>query len=249
MQPTVVIDCFPKSVQKYRDGYAVVAVDVIRATTTAVTGVAQGRRVFAVPTLEAVVALAARLENPVLVGELGGNMPYGFDMTNSPAALALRTDVERPMILISSSGTQLIHESRQCQAAYLACLRNISAQVAYLAEHHEKVAVIGAGSRGEFREEDQLCCAWIAEGLLQMGYRAADGNTRGAIERWSGAPVEAFVGGKSAEYLRRSGQLRDLQFIVSHVNDLNAVFASSDEEVRMIPVGTEASQKEILKTV
>jgi 2-phosphosulfolactate phosphatase len=249
MQPTVVIDCFPESVQKYRDGYAVVAVDVIRATTTAVTGVAQGRRVFPVATLEAAVALAARLENSLAVGELGGNMPYGFDMTNSPAALALRTDVERPMILISSSGTQLIHESRQCQAAYVACLRNTSAQIAYLAEHHEKVAVIGAGSRGEFREEDQLCCAWIAEGLLQAGYRAADGNTRGAIERWSGAPVEAFVGGKSAEYLRRSGQLRDLQFIVSHVNDLNAVFASSDEEVRMIPVEIENSQKEILKTL
>ena len=28
-----------------------------------------------------------------------------------------------------------------------------------------RVAVIGAGSKGEFREEDQICCAWIAAGL------------------------------------------------------------------------------------
>ena len=49
---------------------------------------------------------------------------------------------------------------------YVACLRNYSALIAYLAAHHPMVAVIGAGSRGEFREEDQLCCAWIAEGLL-----------------------------------------------------------------------------------
>ncbi len=57
MPATVAVDCFPENVEKYRDGWVVVAVDVIRATTTAVTGVAQGRRVFPVPTLEAVVAL------------------------------------------------------------------------------------------------------------------------------------------------------------------------------------------------
>ncbi len=33
---------------------------------------------------------------PLLVGELGGNMPFGFDLNNSPAALADRTDVAAP---------------------------------------------------------------------------------------------------------------------------------------------------------
>src|SRR5438477_11347294 len=36
LQKKVVIDCFPESVETYRNGYAIVAVDVIRATTTAV---------------------------------------------------------------------------------------------------------------------------------------------------------------------------------------------------------------------
>jgi len=79
----VVIDCFPESVENYRRGYAIVAVDIIRATTTAITGVALGRRCYPTPTLEAAVPLAAKLTNPLLVGELGGSMPYGFDMNNS----------------------------------------------------------------------------------------------------------------------------------------------------------------------
>ena len=56
-------------------GWTVVGIDVIRATTTAVTAVAAGRRCFPVASLEEAVPLAARLANPLLVGELGGNRP------------------------------------------------------------------------------------------------------------------------------------------------------------------------------
>ena len=75
MAGTVVIDCFPESALRYRDGWAVVAIDVIRATTTATTAVALGRRCFPVPSLEAAVPLAAQLDRPLLVGELGGTCP------------------------------------------------------------------------------------------------------------------------------------------------------------------------------
>src|SRR5918912_631486 len=224
MRRTVVIDCFDQDLQAYRNGYAIVAVDVIRATTTAVTAVAGGRRCFPVPSIEAAISLAKRLPDPLLAGELGGSMPYGFDLNNSPADLEARTDVHRPVILLSTSGTRLMCAGGKSQAVYVACLRNYSTLAAYLAVHHPTVALIGAGTRGEFREEDQLCCAWIAQGLLTAGYEAQDGRTAESIERWSGAPVEAITCGASAEYLRRSGQYRDLDFILAHVDDLDEVY-------------------------
>jgi 2-phosphosulfolactate phosphatase len=219
-----VIDCFPESVQNYKNGYAIVAVDVIRATTTAVTGVALGRRCFPVPTLEAAVPPAARLRNPLLVGELGGRMPYGFDMNNSPADLEARTDLHRPMLLLSTSGTRLICAAAEGQAVYVACLRNYRAQIAYLAAHHPAVAVVGAGSRGAFREEDQLCCAWIAAGLLAAGYEPQNERTLALVECWDTRPLHAIADGASAEYLRKTGQSRDLEFILTHVDDLDAVY-------------------------
>ncbi|HEU5229692.1 MAG TPA: 2-phosphosulfolactate phosphatase, partial [Ktedonobacteraceae bacterium] len=224
MQKTVVIDCFPEHVETYRNGYAIVAVDVIRATTTVVTAVALGRKCFPSPTLEATVPLAAKLPNPLLVGELGGSMPYGFDLNNSPADLAVRTDIHRPMLLLSTSGTRVICGATESQAMYVACLRNYAATAAYLAAHHPTVAVIGAGSRGEFREEDQLCCAWIAEILTGMGYEPQDARTTEIIEQWSGKPVEAITIGASADYLRNSGQVRDLEYILAHVDDLDEVY-------------------------
>lgn len=224
MPKTVVIDCFPECLESYRDGYAIVAVDVIRATTTVVTGVTLGRKCFPVPTLEAAVPLAARLPNPLLAGELGGNMPYGFDMNNSPADLAVRTDIHRPMLLLSTSGTRVICGAAESQSMYVACLRNYTATARYLATYHPTVAIIGAGSRNEFREEDQLCCAWIAELLLGTGYRPQNAATAEIIQRWSGKPVDSITVGASADYLRNSGQVRDLDFILAHVDDLDEVY-------------------------
>ncbi len=235
MQATVVIDCFPESINLYRKGYAIVAIDVIRATTTAITVLATGRQCFPAPSFEAALLLAAKLDNPLLAGESGGQMPCGFDVNNSPAELALRTDIFRPLILLSSSGSRLIHEAGKCDAGYLACFRNYASLASHLIGRHPSVALIGAGSRGEFREEDQMCCAWIAEGLIKAGYRPQDGRTVEIVERWSGAPPNACANGGSADYLRKSDQLKDLDFILTHINDLDATFMVKHGEVIMVP--------------
>jgi 2-phosphosulfolactate phosphatase len=182
------------------------------------------------------VPLAARLPNPVLAGELGGNMPYGFDLTNSPAEIAERTDLTRPLILLSTAGTQLLHEARTAPATYAACLRNVTSQVRWLDGRHERVAVLEAGSRGEFRAEDQYCCALIAGGLIDRGYAPANEATAAIVARWRGQPADAWRGSNSVKYLERTGQLRDLEFILTHVDDLKAVFVLKDGELVMRPV-------------
>ncbi|TML95502.1 MAG: 2-phosphosulfolactate phosphatase [Actinobacteria bacterium] len=234
MERTVVIDCFPDSVARYAATHTIVAVDVIRATTTAVSAVTSGRRCFPVPSLETAVPLAARLDNPLLVGELGGNAPYGFHLTNSPAQIAPRPDVERPMLLLSTSGTPLMWEARLAPVAYAACLRNVTAQADHLAGSDGPIAVIGAGSRNEFRDEDALCCSWIAGALLERSFGAADERTAELVATWRSAPVEACGQGHSAEYLRKTGQVSDLEFILEHVDDLDAVFPLTGGEVGML---------------
>jgi len=93
------------------------------------------------------------------------------------------------------------------------------------------VAVIGAGSRAQFREEDQLCCAWIAEGLLGLGYEPQDDRTADIISRWSGAPLTEITRGASADYLRRTNQIKDLEFILTHVNDLDRIYRFEERQV------------------
>lgn len=214
----------------HRDG-AVVGVDVIRATTTAVTAAATGRRVFLVPSLEIAVPLAARLDDPLLVGELGGNMPYGFHLQNSPAQVAEYGEPERAMILLSTSGTRLLWEAQGAAGVYPGCLRNTSALVRHLAATHRHVSVIGAGTRGEFREEDQYGAARIAAGLVDSGFEPFDARTRELIDRWRDEPVEAIEISNSVKYLRDSGQVADLEFVLTHIDDVDDVHALHDGEL------------------
>jgi 2-phosphosulfolactate phosphatase len=235
MRKSVVVDFLPESVARYRDGYAIVAIDVCRATTTAISAVAAGRRCYPVPTVAAAFALADQLGNALLAGEQRGIVPPGFDLNNSPVELLARSDIDRPLVLLSSSGTRLCHEATNCDAAFVACFRNYAALAAYLARSFPKVAVIGAGTRGEFREEDQMCCAWVAESLLAAGYEPEGDDTAVVVERWSQVPVDAWTFGKSAAYLRNSGQIEDLDFILRHVGDLTTSFMLRDGEVVAVP--------------
>jgi 2-phosphosulfolactate phosphatase len=223
MRGEVVVDYFPEAVDRYRRGWAVVAVDVIRATTTAVTASWRGFRVFPAHGLDDAHFLAAGLRDPLLVGELDGTVPPEFDETNSPAAMDLRTDTSRPVVLLSSSGTRLLRPCDEREATYAACLRNASAQARWLIGRHRRIALVGAGARGEFREEDQYGCARIALPLLEAGYRPA-GMTTEVVDTWAGLPPLAFTGGRSAEYLRRTGQTADLDFVLGHDDDIPAIF-------------------------
>lgn len=231
--PRLTIDCFHDALGTYPGDAVVVAIDVIRSTTTAISCVASGRRCIVVPSLETALEWRERLPDALLVGELGGNMPYGFDLTNSPAAISdLPEPMDRPAILLSTSGTRLMAAAAERYRTLAAALRNWDAVAAELLdERPEDVVVLGAGTRGEFREEDELCAAWIGAALLDGGGYDADAATVAAIERWRDAPADVIRLGKSARYLQDSGQLGDLEFILDHVGDLGRTFEVRGAEV------------------
>jgi 2-phosphosulfolactate phosphatase len=171
-------------------------------------------------------------------------MPYGFDLQNSPTAVAALGSVDLPLILLSTSGTAMLLAAAAREPGptngsvptagpltLVACLRNWEATAGELvAMRPDEVVLLGAESRGEFREEDRLCCAWIAAALLDSGYRA-DAASRRLVAAWRDAPIDRIGDGKSATYLRDSGQVADLDFIVSHVSDLRGTFEMRADEV------------------
>jgi 2-phosphosulfolactate phosphatase len=230
MRKIVSIDCFEFDVARRYHDWAIVAVDVVRSTTTAISAAAMGRRSYVVPTLPIAFEMAKTMHKPLLAGELAGIVPLEFEIDNSPTELVKRIDVERPLILLSSSGTRLCYEASKSNVALTACLRNYPAVAKYI-ERFAHVVLMGAATKGEFREEDQLCCSLIAELLLEAGYSPANAATIEIIERWKNRPVNSWLRGKSADYLRRSGKLDDLEFIANNVGDLNSVFVLRGAEL------------------
>ena len=62
--PRVTIGCFHEHLPPVARESTVVAIDVIRATTTAITAVATGKRLYPAGSIEGAVRLAADLDRP-----------------------------------------------------------------------------------------------------------------------------------------------------------------------------------------
>lgn len=216
------VDFLPDAAARYGRGWAVVGVDVFRATTVVCTAVAQGRTTLVAADVQEALCLAGSVSGALLGGEQGGYRPVGFDVGNSPSELERRNDPGRPLVLVTSSGTRLLRNACSAEAVYAACLRNVSAQVRHLLTLDLHVAVIGAGTRGERRQEDDLGCARIVAGLIDAGY-VADAPTHDIVEAYGSAPDEWCASGSSAAFLRRVGHQDDIDFVLSHVNDLDSV--------------------------
>ena len=86
-----------------------------------------------------------------------------------------------------------------------------------------------------------MCCAWIARLLLQAGFTAENEETLTIANRWNGAAADACLASHSADYLIRSDQMDDLEFVLNHVNDLDAVYQLFDQEVLPVEMETLAN--------
>jgi 2-phosphosulfolactate phosphatase len=230
-QKTVAIDCVLESKNQYVDKTAVAVIDVIRSTTVVATVVQTGRRCFFAPTVEAAVELAGKLCRPLLMGEVGGNMPYGFDLKNSPVDLIAYPDKSRPVVLVSSSGIPLLSSLEGSESVFVVCFRNCNATIEYLSRFYNRIKLFSAPTRGEFREEDKLCCAWIAAGLQKKGFEFENPKTLQLVNNWKMQPVNVCARGNSAKYLIKTKQKKDLYFILKHVNDVDFALKVKGNEI------------------
>ncbi len=128
------------------------------------------------------------------------------------------------MILLSTSGTALLCDAARHGRTYAACLRNVRATIERLVRDDGRVLLLAGESRGEFREEDRLCCGRIARGLLDAGYEPQNVLVEEIVKHWGDAPDDAFMKSHSVEYLAATGQLHDVEFILEHVDDLDCAY-------------------------
>lgn len=230
------IDATPESVHKYRTTHAIVAIDVFRATTVIVTALARGHPIYPVSTVDEATTVASQLHDPLLAGEQAGIKPVGFDLNNSPASIEQLQNC-RPIVLVTSAGTKLLSEARGASSIYVACLRNIIATAAHLIDAHRQVALIGAGTRGEPRPEDQYACARIAELLQSQGFAPENDRTVAEMRTWRGVDVQRMRTSPSADFLRETRQQDDLEFVLSHVDDIDASAVFNGQQVGLMLPG------------
>lgn len=140
-----------------------VVVDVLRATTTIATLFAAGLENLIVTDSTELARERAAGEGRLLFGETGGLRPEGFDYGNSPVE-ARRAPVEgRGAVLFTTNGTRALCALAEHGAVISGAIANVSATVAFVAEHEHVVVVCAGEARGErFAQEDFAAAGSIA---------------------------------------------------------------------------------------
>lgn len=147
----------------------VVAIDVIRAFTTAAFAFAAGARdIVLVGEVEAALALRERLPGSLVMGEVGGQQPEGFDFGNSPSALIGLDLSGRRLIQRTSAGTQGVVRSTRAEALMASSFVCASATVRYLRHQAPESVTFVVTGTGVYQDGDEdVACADYLTALLR----------------------------------------------------------------------------------
>jgi 2-phosphosulfolactate phosphatase len=149
-------------------GGIVVVIDVLRAFTTAAFAFERGAtEIVLVATVDEAFALRERFPESLLIGEVGGLPIDGFDLPNSPTAVAGADLDGRRLILRTSSGTQGVVRVRRAERLLGASLANAAATAQYIRRlAPAAVTFVETGIRDTGGGEEDTACADLIAGLV-----------------------------------------------------------------------------------
>lgn len=163
----------------------VVVVDVLRAFTTAAWAFARGAvEIWLVESVSEAISLRERNPGCLLMGEVDALPVPGFDLPNSPAAVAARPLHGRRIIHRSSAGTRAACRAGAASRLFAASLVVAGATASRLrALAPPRVCFIASGMEYEQGGEEDLACAE----LIAAAWRGDELPVKGVIARVRGA--------------------------------------------------------------
>ncbi|WP_400193840.1 2-phosphosulfolactate phosphatase [Hymenobacter sp. B81] len=211
--PSVDICFSPELLPLYSlQGKVAVIVDILRATSSIVTALANGvTHVFAVAELAECQALG-RQHSCLTAAERDGRQAEGFDLGNSPfgyldGALDVRG---RAVVISTTNGTQALRRSLAADEVVIGAFLNLQAVADFARRQQKDVLVVCAGWKGMFCLEDTVFAGALAEELAaDFDVSSADA-TLAARHLWQQAQADLPA------YLLQSSHVRRLNSLEAH---------------------------------
>jgi 2-phosphosulfolactate phosphatase len=210
-------------------GGIAVVIDVLRASTTIVTALANAAsRIRPVPAVAEALALAdaTGAGRPLLGGERGGLQIAGFDLGNSPLEYSPAVVAGREIIVTTTNGTAALKACLDADEVLVGAIVNRTA-VARLAHDLARrrgatdIHLVCAGTDGHVTEEDLLAAGAILEAAARLPGGADD-------------LLEPAAAAARADFCRVVGQAADPQAAIV------TAFAASRGGANLVALGMEA---------
>ncbi len=151
----------------------VVVIDVLRASTTIVTALANGaREIIPVASIESAVKISGSLFGEVTLrgGERNGRRIEGFNLGNSPAEYDPATVSGKSIIFCTTNGSVAMAKSRYARRLIVGGFANLTTVVSYIAKESKDFLLLCAGKWNgvrSFSMEDSVCAGMIINQLMK----------------------------------------------------------------------------------
>lgn len=143
-------------------GKNVVVIDVLRATATIVTALANNACcVIPVEYIEEARNIHDNENMVLLGGERKGKIIESFHFGNSPLSYIEEKIRGKKVVLTTTNGTRTIKACVEGENLYIASFLNVSAVVKKLIEDDQDVVVVCSGTDEQYSMDDALCAGMI----------------------------------------------------------------------------------------
>ncbi|MDX1977969.1 MAG: 2-phosphosulfolactate phosphatase family protein [Pseudanabaenaceae cyanobacterium bins.68] len=146
-----------------------IAIDILRATTTIVTALANGAEAVQVFADLEILQQASAAHPPALTlraAERGGAKVAGYDLGNSPFDYGAEVVAGKRIFMSTTNGTRALAQVQDCAVVLAAAMVNLGAIVQYIqAIQPETVWIVGSGWQGSYALEDTACAGAIVDAL------------------------------------------------------------------------------------
>lgn len=147
----------------------VIIIDVFRAFTTAAIALDKGAsQIVLVAEIEEALALKKRGVGDLLMGEVDGKRPDGFDFGNSPYEISQADLAGRTLVQSTRAGTVGVAAAARGNPIYLGSFVVAEATAAAVRrENPPLVSIIAMGDQGRVRSDEDEICGLYLRNLLQ----------------------------------------------------------------------------------
>jgi len=201
-------------------GKLVVIIDVLRASSTIITALANGCRGF-IPILSPDQAKEKaqqfEKERVLLGGEREGTKIEGFDLGNSPREYKREAVKDKTIIFSTTNGVKTLEMIKGAYRIIIGSFLNLQAVCNYCTNYKGDILIICAGKEGRFSLEDAACA-----GMLIDSFKNAFSGTRQELdanltarllyEKFGNNILEILRKSQHGRYLESIGLDEDLKF-------------------------------------
>ena len=207
--------------------FVVVLVDILRATTTICTAIANGAEAI-IPVASHEEARQLKSQGFLVASEKDGVQLDFADFGNSAFSFTRDAIGGKTLVYCTTNGTRALETAKSAGSIAIGAFINISAVTAWLAGQQKDVVVLCSGWKNKFCLEDTLFAGALTERLLDTGlFRSECDSAAASMDLWR------LAAGDVLGYIEKAAQRHRLKKL-----GLDDVIPYSFEfdQVKVVPV-------------